>query len=178
MFLQFRYFIQDVNRILGKYKIRILFIWMSRSFWGAFIYRWERGWYLLFGNSYSVIRIIFLPIISLIQFYSNMDIHYQADIGPGLKVLHPAMGIVISGLSRIGNNLTLIGGNVIGAKSGCLPWGIVIGDQCTLGANAVVVGPVKIANNVEIGALACVVKDCLEEGAILVGVPAHSIKHR
>lgn len=169
---QFSYFTQDIRRMLGKRKIRILHIWMSRSFWGVLLYRIERGFLISFGKPYEIIRIVFLPLINLIQAYSNVEIHYKADIKGGLSILHPSMGVVISGKSIIGFNLTLTGGNVIGISKKCTVGEFVLGDNCNLGANAVVLGPVKIGNNIKIGALACVTRDFLESGVTLVGVPA------
>ena len=87
-------------------------------------------------------------------------------------VLHPSVGAVVSGLSVVGRNLTLTGGNVIGAKPHTKRGEIIIGDNCSMGANAVVIGPVKLGNNINIGASACVVKDCLSDGVSLMGVPA------
>lgn len=172
MKLQFIYFCRDVKRMLGKRKSIILYIWLSRSFTGILLYRTERGLLLTFGKFYEVIRILFLPLINLIQSYSNLDIHYKADVKGGLSVLHPSMGIVISGKSVIGSNLTLTGGNVIGINKKTINAEFLIGNDCTLGANAVVLGPLKIADNVRIGALACVTKDCLESNVTLVGIPA------
>ncbi|HNN32237.1 MAG TPA: hypothetical protein PKJ70_10135 [Chitinophagaceae bacterium] len=172
MIQQFSYFIQDVQRMLGKYKIRIIHIWLSRLFWGVFLYRLERGLYLTFGKAYSVMRIILIPLFNLIQAYSNIDIHYKADIRGGLLVLHPSVGIVISAFADIGKNLTLTGGNIIGAREGCKLGELKIGNECTLGANAVVLGPINLGNYINIGASACVVKDCVIDGTSLIGVPA------
>ena len=169
---QFLYFLKDLRRMLGKQKSRILFIWLSRSFAGVILYRIERGFFLTFGNFYTVIRILFLPIINLIQAYSNIDIHYKADIKGGLSVLHPSMGIVISGKSIIGYNFTLTGGNVIGINKTTEKGSFIIGNNCELGANAVVLGPILLTDNIKIGALACVVKDCLSSHVTLVGIPA------
>ena len=175
MIQQLAYFRKDLIRMLGKYKIRMLHIWLSRVFWGIFIYRFERGMYLTFGRFYELGRVLLLPILNLIQAYSNLDLNYKSDIKGGLLVLHPSVGIVISGLAIIGENLTLTGGNVIGARPGCVIGELVIGDNCSLGANAVVLGPVKIGNNVNIGAMACVIKDCEEGNVTLIGVPAKPI---
>jgi serine O-acetyltransferase len=169
---QFKYFGQDLTRMLGKYKIRILHIWLSRVFWGIFLYRMERGLFLLLGRPYEFIRIIFIPIFNLVQSYSNMDLNYKSDIKGGLLVLHPSIGIVISGYAVIGENLTLTGGNVIGGKAGCGPGDIQIGNNCELGANAVIIGPIKLGNGINVGASACVIKDCMEDNVALVGVPA------
>jgi serine O-acetyltransferase len=169
---QFIYFLQDVNRMLGKRKLRILYIWVSRSFAGILLYRVERGMLLTFGRFYEIIRILFLPLINFIQAYSNIDIHYKADVKGGLSILHPSVGIVISGKSIIGSNLTLTGGNVIGINKKTNIGEFVIGNNCEMGANAVVIGPLKIADNVKIGAMSCVTKDCLQAGVVLTGVPA------
>lgn len=169
---QFLFFFEDVRRMLGKNKYRIFFIWLSRSFVGLFLYRTERGLLLTFGKLYELVRIFFLPVINLIQAYSNLDIHYKADIKGGLSILHPSMGVVISGKSIIGNNLTLTGGNVIGINKKTEKGNFVIGNNCELGANAVVLGPIILGDNIKIGALACVVKNCLTSNVTLVGIPA------
>lgn len=161
--------------MLGKYKVRILHIWLGRTFWGIFLYRLERGLFLTFGNSYSYVRILFVPLFNLIQAYSNIEIHYKADIKGGLLVLHPATGVVVSGLSVIGKNLTLTGGNIIGGRPDCRSGELIIGDNCELGANAVVLGPIQLGNGIKIGASACAVKDCLIDGSSLVGVPAKPV---
>lgn len=169
---QILYFGHDLKRMLGKYKIRILHIWLSRVFWGIFLYRFERGLFSLFGPPYEILRLVFIPIFNLIQAYSNLELHYKSDIQGGLLVLHPSTGIVISGLSIIGKNMTLTGGNIIGARPGCKYGEIKIGDNCSLGANAVIIGPIKLGNGINIGASACVIKDCLLDNVTLIGVPA------
>lgn len=175
---QFRYFIQDVKRMLGKHSIRILHIWMSRAFLGVLFYRMERSGYLLLGSYYSYIRIIFIPLLQLIQAFSNVDIHYKANIGGGILILHPSVGCVISGHSVIGTNLTLTGGNVIGFQKKRENKEFIIGTNCSLGANATIIGPLCLGNNVTVGASACVVHSFEADGIVLTGVPANTIKSK
>ena len=172
---QFNYFKQDVRRILGKYKIRILHIWLSRVFIGILFYRIERTLFLILGKKYELLRVLFVPFLNIIQMYSNLDINYKADIKGGIMILHPSVGIVISGYAIIGSNLTLTGGNVIGGRKRLNHGDILIGNNCNLGANAVILDPVKISNNINVGSLACVIKDCLIDNSTLVGVPAREI---
>ena len=172
---QFKYWIADVNALLGKHKFRIVHIWMSRGFVGISLYRFERALYISLGKWWSIFRILLSPLLYILYSYSNMEINYKADIGPGIKVLHPSGGVVISGKAKIGKGLTLTGGNIIGAKPGCPDKGIQIGDNCSLGANAVIIGPLKLGNNINVGASACVVKDEVNDGKTLVGVPAKTI---
>ena len=166
---QFKYFTQDLIAVSGKYKIRILQIIISPIIIGLLKYRLERSLFLLFGKAYGILRVPLTPIFYILHSYSNMDIHYKANIKGGLKILHNSVGIVISGQTIAGNNLTLTGGNVIGAKG---KGDIIIGDNCYLGANATIIGPLELGNNISIGASACVVRSYLEDNKVLIGVPA------
>jgi serine acetyltransferase len=169
---QLRYFFQDVRSLLGRHKRRILVIWFTPAFVGIWWYRLERSLYLLLGKSYGIIRIPLLPINALLLAYSRLDINYKADIGPGLAVKHPSLGVVVSGYVIAGRNLSMVGGNAIGVAKRCKQGEFIIGDNCTLSANAVVLGPLTLANDILVGASSCVVKSCLTDGAVLAGVPA------
>jgi serine acetyltransferase len=127
--------------------------------------------FLLVGRIWPVARVFLFPIIQPLYAYANVDINYHADIGPGIVVLHCAVGIVISGHAMIGSNLTLTGGNVIGARPSVRSSALSIGDNCSLGANAVVLGPLVLGSNVTVGALAMVNKS-FGSDCTLVGVPA------
>lgn len=170
--LQMRYFFEDIQRMLGKTKWRILIIWMSRSFCGIFMYRMERALYLLLGNNYKYVRIPITPILYVIQAYSNIDIHYKSNIQGGILILHPSLGVVISGQAIIGANLTLVGGNLIGSKKTSKKGDFVIGDHCHFGGNATLIGPLILSDYIQIGAHACVVDNFYESHQVLVGVPA------
>jgi serine acetyltransferase len=170
--LQFSYFLEDVQRTLGKTRWRLLIIWMSRTFCGLFLYRLERDLIIIFGEAYKYIRIPLTPIFFLLQAYSNIDIHYKSDILGGISILHPSLGIVISGQAVIGARLTLVGGNLIGSKKTCKVDEFVIGDDCHFGGNASLIGPLILGNHIQIGAQACVLDDFPESHQILIGVPA------
>ena len=93
-----------------------------------------------------------------------------ASFQEGLMIYH-TNGTVVNGDARIGKNCKLHGSNVIGNMGTDL--GVpTIGDNVRLGAGAKVLGNVRIADNVKIGAGAVVLHDCLEEGALLIGIPA------
>ena len=166
---QLKYLKKDVVKMLGKNKWRIIILIFSRVFAGIFWYRADRGMYLLFGRTYRVLRILLSPFFYAVQAYSNIDIHYEADIGPGLSILHSSPGIVVSGQSVIGKNFTLTGGNIIGMRD---KGSVVIGDDCYLGANACIIGPLQLGNKLIIGACACVVKSFGQDNLTLTGVPA------
>ncbi|WP_298533210.1 DapH/DapD/GlmU-related protein [uncultured Algibacter sp.] len=173
--IQLKFLSQDVLRLIGKRKVRYLYFVFTRGFAGVLLYRMERLCYLIFKDLYPGIRLLFLPLILLLQSYSNIDIHYKANIAGGLLVLHPSVGCVISGQVKIGSNLTITGGNVIGVnktKKGVYS----IGNHCTLGANATIIGPLSIEDRVTVGANACVTKSFNQSHIILAGVPAKELK--
>lgn len=94
----------------------------------------------------------------------------------GLLIYHVAGGIIVNSEARIGKNCHLHGNNCIGnngSKNGKSP---VIGDNCTLGIGAKVLGDIKLGNNITVGAGAVVIESCLEDGAVLVGIPAKKVQ--
>ena len=75
----------------------------------------------------------------------------------------------------MGKNCILHGNNCIG-NSGLSSECPRIGDNVRLGFGATVIGNVEIANNVTVAAGAVVVNSCLQENAVLAGVPAKCVK--
>lgn len=98
---------------------------------------------------------------------------YAGTCGKGLHIWHYG-SVIISGDARIGEDCTFHGQACIGSdgKSEDAP---VLGNHVDVGMGAQIIGGVTIADNVRIGAGAVVVKDCLEPGATLVGVPARIV---
>ena len=176
-FSQIYYLLFELRLLVNSRWWRWLSCWFSQSFWIIAWYRIERMMYLLLGKSWSVIRILFLPINFLLRpWFGNCEIYYRASIGKGLKLLHPSLGVVISGNAVIGENLTLVGGNCIGERGRVRLGDLIIGNNVNMGVNSVILGPVNVGNNVSVGAGAVVVKDACDH-AILVGVPALDISH-
>ncbi len=112
----------------------------------------------------------------LIFLFYNSFVPYTCSIGDGSKLGYKGIGVVIHKRAVIGKNC-IIGTNVtIGGKSGYeqVP---VIGDNCYIGSGAKVLGPIKIGNNVVIGANAVMLKDA-PDNTVWAGVPAKCIKER
>ena len=93
----------------------------------------------------------------------------------GLLIYHYG-NIIINGYSKVGKNCILHGDNCIGNdgiepdKAPC------IGDNVDIGVGAKIIGDIKIANNITIGAGAVVVNSFDEEGIVIAGIPAKKIK--
>lgn len=91
-------------------------------------------------------------------------------IGSDLTIYHHG-AITVSGDAKIGDGCILHGMNCIG-NNGNEEHAPVIGNNVDIGVGAKIIGDVKIADNITIGANAVVTKSCTIEGATLVGIPA------
>ena len=171
-FDQLSYLISDLKLIVNRRPLRWVTYWFAGGAHVVISYRLDRCGYLLFKQAWPALRLVLLPYQMLTRLLGgDHDIHYKADIGRGLKILHPALGLVVAGGAIAGKGLLLTGGNCIGIRRRVLPGDLTIGDDVMLGANAVVLGPVHIGNRVQIGAGAVVTHDA-PDGVVLIGVPA------
>lgn len=94
--------------------------------------------------------------------------------GDGLKIEHYG-SVIVNPKARIGKNCTIHGNCCIGSKGGYPDDSPVIGDNVDIGQFAQILGGIRIADNVKIGAGAVVVKDVLTPGVTVVGVPANMV---
>ena len=104
----------------------------------------------------------------------NSSVPSGCKIGGGSVFAYGGIGVVIQSRAVIGKNCLIGQGVTIGGKSGWyeVP---VIGDNVHVSAGARILGPIRIGNNVIIGANAVVVKD-VPDNCIVAGVPANIIK--
>ncbi len=90
--------------------------------------------------------------------------------GEGLQLEHFG-SVIVNPKSRIGRNCKIHGNCCIGSDGGYPDDSPVIGDNVDIGQGAQILGGIRIADGVRIGAGAVVVKDVLEPGVTVVGVP-------
>lgn len=102
---------------------------------------------------------------------------YPGTIGPGFRIYHIGGFTHVGNNVKIGKNCTMQPGVVFGNKTEKEDNGqVTVGDNCYFGLNAKILGPVRIGNNVTVGANAVVTKD-IQDNAIVGGVPARIIKN-
>lgn len=95
--------------------------------------------------------------------------------GPGLSIAHFGT-IVVNGNAKIGKNCRIQESTTIGATNGSTE-APIIGDNIFIGSGARVIGNIKIANDIAIGANAVVTKDFEESGITIAGVPAQKVSN-
>lgn len=109
---------------------------------------------------------------NIFSYKSGVEIGVQCKIGKNCDIWHS--GVVING--NIGDNCVFHGNNIIGnkeiGKDNEVPQ---IGNNVDIGAGAVIIGDVIIADNCVIGAGAVVTKSFTEPGSVIVGVPGRKI---
>lgn len=105
------------------------------------------------------------------------SIHISPNIvGEGCKIVHPGFRRIDEVVCHIGKNCTLLPMVLFGKKKPDVPFGCIeVGDNCYFGTGCTILGPVKIGNNVTVGAGAVVTHD-IPDSCTVAGVPAKIIK--
>lgn len=93
---------------------------------------------------------------------------------PGLRIWH-ASSVIVNPFARVGRDCCIVGnvciGNVKGQRKA--PH---LGNNIMLGWGCAVIGDIEISDNCSVGAHALVLKPVKEKNAIMVGVPAVNIR--
>lgn len=167
------YIVQDLGYFHGKpirsFLSRYLF---EAGFKFTFWHRVTR--YLYLKKSF----LFFLPRLFL-KHYSykyNFDISYRAQIGPNLQIAHFGY-IIVPSYVVLGKNCRLRPGVVFGKKLTSETNKAVIGDNCDFGVGSKIIGNVEIGDNVTVGANAVITKN-IPQDVVVAGIPAKIIKYK
>jgi serine O-acetyltransferase len=107
---------------------------------------------------------------------TGIEIHPGAQIGDGLFIDH-GMGVVIGETAEIGDDCHLYQGVTLGGTSSQrAKRHPTLGNRVTVGANASVIGAIRLGDNVRIGAGSVVVTS-VPPNATVVGVPGHIVAY-
>ncbi len=121
----------------------------------------------------------FIPryISDIARGITAIEIHPGAKIGSDFFIDHGA-GVVIGETAEIGNNVTLYAGVVLGGTTNDpIKRHPTLGNNIVVGTGAKILGPIKIGDNVKIGANSVVVND-VPPNSVVVGVPGRVISKK
>lgn len=108
---------------------------------------------------------------------TGIEIHPGAEIGSDFFIDHGG-GVVIGETSIVGNNVTIYQGVVLGGVSiESVKRHPTLGNNVVVGTGAKLLGPIKIGDNVRIGANSVVVID-VPPNSVVVGVPGRIVSRK
>jgi serine O-acetyltransferase len=151
--------------------------WSRHGFWALLVYR--------FGNWRYTIKNRFLrmPLSFLYKFLKMMadslcgiELPCEVVIGERFVIEHIG-GIVISGDAVFGDDCVIRNGVTVGLRHRQERGSPHIGNRVDIGAGAKLLGPIRIGDDVSIGANAVVLCD-VPDGCIAVGIPARVIRSK
>lgn len=111
----------------------------------------------------------------VVEWLMGIELRTTTKVGPGLRIFH-GVGLVVHDATVIGSGCTLRQNTTIGSRhdGGPCP---VLEDGVDVGANAVVLGGIRVGRGAVIGAGAVVIKD-VPAGAVVAGNPARVVKQK
>lgn len=143
--------------------------WGSEGFWALALYRLQKvvqrqrpGWL------WAPVRFALRFFRKIFVIVTLIDIHPDAEIGPGLIIPHGGP-VRVHGDTKIGADCTLNHMCTIGA--GPAPGGATIGDHVCIGCHSSTIGAVTIGDYAMIAANSLVI-DHVPAGFTAIGVPA------
>lgn len=128
------------------------------------------------AHFFWIIGMPFVPryISDMARQLTGIEIHPGAMIGRDFFIDHGG-GVVIGETAEIGDNVTIYQGVVLGGTTkDPIKRHPTLGNNIVVGSGAKLLGPIKIGDNVKIGANSVVVKD-VPPNSVVVGVPGRII---
>ncbi len=121
----------------------------------------------------GLLRWIYAKKLSKWRYKSNIELAPNVA-GAGLHISHGK--VVVSAIAKIGENCKILSDVTIGGQGryDC-PGAPIIGNNVFIGSGARIIGNVRIADGVVVGANAVVTKDILEPNITVGGIPAKKI---
>jgi serine O-acetyltransferase len=148
-----------------------------QGFWVMTVYRFGRWRYTirwrLLRMPYSLLYKV-LKVIS--EILTGIDLPCEVTLGRRFRIDHFG-GIIISGDAVLGDDCIVRNGVTVGLKHTGHRGSPILGDRVDIGAGAKILGPIRIGDDVIIGANAVVLTD-VPPNSLAVGVPARVLPRK
>jgi serine O-acetyltransferase len=146
--------------------------WTRHGFWVLVVYRFGHWRYSI---PWQPARFPFSFLYKVMRFFSEMllgvELPSETVIGHRFVIEHIG-GIIISGDARFGDDCVIRNDVTIGLRNRGVRGSPQLGNRVDIGAGAKLLGPIQIGDDCIIGANAVVLCD-VPARSIAVGVPAH-----
>jgi serine O-acetyltransferase len=151
---------------------------LSRAgFWVMLVYRFGRWRYKIKPR---LLRLPFSFLYKVLYVFTQMltgiELPCETKLGRRFRIDHFS-GIIISGDAQFGDDIVIRNGVTVGLKNTGTRGSPIIGNRVDIGSGAKILGPIKIGDDVIIGANAVVLKD-IPANSLAVGVPARIISRK
>jgi serine O-acetyltransferase len=150
---------------------------LRQGLWVMAVYRFGRWRYRI---RQRWIRAPFSAIYKLLKLLSEIltgiELPCEAIVGRRFRIDHFG-GIIISGDTVFGEDCVVRNGVTVGLRHGGKRGSPVIGSRVDIGAGAKILGPIRIGDDVAIGANAVVLID-VPPNSVAVGVPARVLPRK
>ena len=142
-----------------------------RGLWVMAVYRFGRWRYgIRPGFIRKPFSLLYKVLNVLSEIVTHVELPCETQVGRGLIIEH-AFDVVISGDAVLGDDVVLRNGVTIGLRHRAFRGSPVIGNRVDIGAGAKILGPITVGDDVSIGANAVVLTD-VPPNSIAVGIPA------
>jgi serine O-acetyltransferase len=142
-----------------------------QGFWVMLVYRYGRWRYSIRPRwlriPFSFIYKVLKPISEIM---TGIELPCEVVLGRRFRIDHFG-GIIISGDAVFGDDCVIRNGVTVGLRNTGVRGSPVLGNRVDVGAGAKILGPIRVGDDVAIGANAVVLKD-VPANSIAVGIPA------
>ena len=148
-----------------------------QGLWAMVVYRFGRWRYKIrrrwLRMPFSFLYKMLKPISEIL---TGIELPCEATLGRRFRIDHFG-GIVISGDAAFGDDCVIRNGVTVGLKHTGNRGAPTLGSRVDIGAGAKILGPIRIGDDVAIGANAVVLID-VPSNSVAVGVPARVLPRR
>jgi serine O-acetyltransferase len=145
--------------------------WGAQGFWAMVVYRFGRWRYSVRPKIVrKCLSLVYWVLYKVAQIVTGIELPCEVEVGRNFIIDHFG-GIIISGYARFGDNCRIRNGVVVGLRRVGEKTAPIIGSNVDIGAGAKLLGPIRIGDNVLIGANAVVLLD-VPDNSVAAGVPA------
>jgi serine O-acetyltransferase len=148
-----------------------------QGLWVMVVYRFGRWRYQIRWRSVRVpFSVLYKTLKVLAEVLTGVELPCETVVGRRFRIDHFG-GIIISGDAVFGDDCIVRNGVTVGLRNTGESGSPILGDRVDVGAGAKILGPIRIGDDVAIGANAVVLTD-VPSNSIAVGVPARVLPRK